>query len=451
MRSWPRNGISPRTGRGQGALSVALALALGIVVAAPAVAAEDGDVPEVDQILYFTNLGGTNDVQVWLDRWTEESEVGVPAVHEGVGNFEDLMITRAEGGDLPDLALFPQPGLMADIHDIAPLLSLEELGLLEETQANYDPALLELLEIDGAIRGVPGVGFINSTIWYHRGYFEENGLEPPGTWEELVQLTEQIAASGQTPWCVAMEAGSTSGWAGADWIMDQILAMHGADVFNGWSAGEIPSSDPRIKAAFEEVGRILLNEDFIFGGRDRVLATSIWEQMTPMLQDPPACVLSKLAAFGRNVLAEQTEEYDPVTLTNSDGPIGFFLHPRYDAEAGQQMVTNGSFIGVFNDSVQTRDLAGWLSSAEYQEAYAAEGLDKVPQMLNKSADPAAFGDDEMRTFLQQQLAEAPVTGFNAVDRMPSQVAFNVWNGIYDWAGGADLDQVLATIDASWEG
>src|SRR5690606_33744492 len=49
-----------------------------------------------------------------LERWEEET--GATISHEGSGDFETLINTRVEGGNPPDIAIFPQPGLMADIH-----------------------------------------------------------------------------------------------------------------------------------------------------------------------------------------------------------------------------------------------------------------------------------------------------------------------------------------------
>ena len=44
-----------------------------------------------------------------------EEQTGIDIVYEGSGDFESLVVIRAEGGDPPDIAAFPQPGLMADM------------------------------------------------------------------------------------------------------------------------------------------------------------------------------------------------------------------------------------------------------------------------------------------------------------------------------------------------
>ena len=53
--------------------------------------------------------------------------------------------------------------------------------------------------------------------------FEEAGYEIPETWDDLVALTDEIRATGVTPWCVSMEHGDATGWVATDWIEDILL------------------------------------------------------------------------------------------------------------------------------------------------------------------------------------------------------------------------------------
>ena len=44
-----------------------------------------------------------------------EEETGIDIVHEGSATFEDDLKLRVDGGDAPDLAFVPQPGLLATL------------------------------------------------------------------------------------------------------------------------------------------------------------------------------------------------------------------------------------------------------------------------------------------------------------------------------------------------
>ena len=46
-----------------------------------------------------------------------EAETGIDVVYEGSGDFETQVGIRIEGGNAPDIALFPQPGLWANFID----------------------------------------------------------------------------------------------------------------------------------------------------------------------------------------------------------------------------------------------------------------------------------------------------------------------------------------------
>src|SRR5690348_240487 len=50
--------------------------------------------------------------QSWAD-WEKENDIDIK--YESSKEFEQQIAVRAQGGNAPDLAIFPQPGLMADM------------------------------------------------------------------------------------------------------------------------------------------------------------------------------------------------------------------------------------------------------------------------------------------------------------------------------------------------
>ena len=57
------------------------------------------------------------------------AETGIEVVYEGTDAFTTVLPIRVAGGDVPDLAIFPQPGLMADLAQEGALTPLDEVEI----------------------------------------------------------------------------------------------------------------------------------------------------------------------------------------------------------------------------------------------------------------------------------------------------------------------------------
>ena len=60
------------------------------------------------------------------------------------------------------------------------------------------------------------------------------------TWDDLVALTDEIRATGVTPWCVSMEHGDATGWVATDWIEDILLRTAPPETYDAWVASRDP-------------------------------------------------------------------------------------------------------------------------------------------------------------------------------------------------------------------
>ncbi|HSM58096.1 MAG TPA: extracellular solute-binding protein, partial [Candidatus Sulfomarinibacteraceae bacterium] len=113
-----------------------------------------------------------------------EEATGIDVEYEGSSEFETLITVRVEGGDAPDVAGFPQPGLLAQfvhegvIPDHAQFLDVEKL------HENYGEAWIDLATVDGQLSGVFYRASTKSIVWYPVEAFEEAGYEIPETWDE---------------------------------------------------------------------------------------------------------------------------------------------------------------------------------------------------------------------------------------------------------------------------
>src|SRR6187401_2575414 len=96
--------------------------------------------------------------------------------------------------------------------------------------------------------------------------FADNGWEIPQTWDDMLALSDTIAATGIKPWCAGIESGAATGWPATDWLEDVMLRTAGPDTYDKWVSHEIPFNDPQVATALDEVGKILKNPDYVNGG-----------------------------------------------------------------------------------------------------------------------------------------------------------------------------------------
>ena len=103
-----------------------------------------------------------------------EEQTGATVEYEGSADFETLIQTRVSGGNPPDIAMFPQPGLLANFADSGELLPLDEVlaeDTLQRLQDNLLPGIYDLGTVDGTYYGLPRVLSVKSVVWYPPGPF----------------------------------------------------------------------------------------------------------------------------------------------------------------------------------------------------------------------------------------------------------------------------------------
>ena len=99
-----------------------------------------------------------------------------------------------------------------------------------------------------------------SFVFYPKKAFDEAGYTVPTTWAELMTLTEQIAADGDTPWCIGIESGAATGWTMTDWIEDVMLRVTTPEHYDKWVKGELKFDSPEVNEALDYIEAIWFND-----------------------------------------------------------------------------------------------------------------------------------------------------------------------------------------------
>jgi alpha-glucoside transport system substrate-binding protein len=371
-----------------------------------------------------------------------EPQVDYTAEIEASDAFSEQAQIRIEGGNPPDVLMYPQPGGVVDEAQAGSLVALEDLGFdMAALEAIFGEFLLSLGEYNGKHYGMPTNINAKSIIWYAKDDFDAAGYQVPTTWDELVALSNQIVADGGTPWCVGFESGGDTGWPATDWMEDIMLRTAGTDVYDQWVTHQIPFNDPAVVHAGELFGDIMFPEGYVLGGAAQTPAIAFGDAPLPMFEDPPGCYMHRQANF---ILAF----FPPEAQAGVD--YDTFPFPAIDQEG---YLFAGEMSAATRNAPEVKDFLERFSSTEVQ---CAQG--EIPEGSRISPNIEVESTCYTNPLLGQAagaLSESLAAGtgrFDASDLMPTAVgAGSFWTGMMDYMseGPDSLQSVLDDIEASW--
>ena len=367
-----------------------------------------------------------------------EERTGIDVVYEGSSEFETLISVRVEGGNPPDIAGLPQPGLMKNFAAQGKLVPMWP-SLEQAIDTNYAPVWKSLGSYEGTPYGVFHRVNAKSFVWYPKKAWDKAGYTVPKTWDEMKTLMDKMVRDGVAPWAVGIESGGATGWAGTDWIEDIMLRTAGPEVYDKWVANEIPFNDPAVKNAFKILEEIWMNPKYVYGGTNTILTTSFGDAPLPLFSNPPKAMMHRQGNFITGFFPDDIQ-------ANLEAEVGVFPLPSINPEYGIPVLGGGDQFVVFNDTPEVREFMEFLATWESGELWAKSGGALFPY-LNQDLD--AYPNAIERS-LAEALVNAKVFRFDASDLMPGQVgAGTFWTGIVDWLTGKSLDSVLNDVQRSW--
>jgi alpha-glucoside transport system substrate-binding protein len=376
--------------------------------------------------------------QSWKDF---ENCTGVKINYEGSGEFETQIKVRVDGGRAPDIAFVPQPGV---VEYFAKGGKLKALGDKAKTTAttNYSADWLKYATVNGTLYGAPLGSNVKSFVWYSPKMFKDNNWTIPQTWDELIALSNKIAAAGKMkPWCAGIESGVATGWPATDWIEDILLRDQGKDVYDQWVTHAIPFNDPRVVAATDRAGSILKNPAYVNGGVGDVKSiatTSFQEGGLPIIAGK--CAMHRQASFYAN-------QWPKGTKVAEDGDVFAFYFPAIDPSKGKPVLGGGEFVVGFADRPEVQAVQAYLASKDHANNRAKLGN---WVSANKGVDLANVANPIDKKSVQILQDSTAVFRFDGSDLMPAAVGSGTfWKGMTDWITGKDTKSTLDFIEGSW--
>ncbi|MGZ9583980.1 ABC transporter substrate-binding protein [Paenibacillus marinisediminis] len=372
-----------------------------------------------------------------------EEKSGIDIAYEGSKEFEAAISVRVNGGNAPDIADFPQPGLLADFVKAGKVVDVKSFLSEDYLKKQYNQSWLDMASMtskDGSKiqAGIWSRSSVKSLVWYNKKAFTEAGYQIPQTWDELLALCEQIAKDGDPAWTIGIESGAATGWPATDWIEDIMLRTTTPENYDKWVAGELPFTDEIVKNAVKKMSEIWFNESYVYGGRKSVATTSFQDAPKQLFTNPPKAWLHRQASF---ITSSFPKEATPDTYD-------WFPLPPIDPQYGLPALIAGDIYAMHNDRDEVRAVMEFFTTGESIKTWVQSTGVIAPM---NDADMSWYTNDQERR-MAEFLKSAKTIRFDGSDLMPGAVgAGTFWKGMTDYVSGtANLDQAMEEIQAGWK-
>lgn len=365
---------------------------------------------------------------------------GITVKWEKVDNINQLIVTKVQANAAPDIALIPQPGVIADLvkrKAVKPLNDVVDMATLKKTMI---PGELEAGTVNGKLYGLLTSMNVKGLVFYPKKAWNAAGYKVPTTMAQLEALTAQMAKAGQTPWCNGIESGTATGWPATDWIENLVMRYAGVKVYNDWVAGKVKFNSPQIKQAAAVYEKLFFNDAYVNGGRKSIATNNFGTAGNVMFDAKPGCMMYSQGSFITGFFPKNIQ-------AALDTEVGVFGLPPVKANGVKPIEGGGDLAALFSDSAAAKTIMKDLTipsigipaakSSSFLSPYKTFGVKNYPGALTKAIAGVAYNSNY---FL-----------FDGSDAMPGAVgAGSFWKEMTAWtAGQATLDQALNNIDASW--
>ncbi|MER5472801.1 ABC transporter substrate-binding protein [Streptomyces sp. NPDC002685] len=300
----------------------------------------------------------------------------------------------------PDLAVLPSVGAIAKYREEGALWKLSV-----DTDAYVQP--FRGLGMNGAdVYAVPVKADVKSLIWYDARVTPQ----PPGSWTALRARSDR--------WCLGLESGPTSGWPGADWIADILLADKGVGPYTAWASGDAKWHKGPIEDAWTAWG------DLVAGARKGAATFNFRaaaEKMTTR-----GCSLSHGALSAMAFESAQVRD---------DGYT-------YVPSSREALQVSADFVGKFTGNKSADEFLTYLASAQAQRAWVNE------PGFALSADNRVTEYDNATQGRIAALLRSPryTLCFSAADAMDPDVSAAFYRAVLDSTNGKDLTPLLEALN-----
>jgi alpha-glucoside transport system substrate-binding protein len=345
-----------------------------------------------------------------IDGFTELNP-DVDVSYDSAGDaLPTVLSTAVEGGNPPDVAVVPQPGLVQQYVERG---ALQPIDFAQETIAeNFTGSVIEVGTFEDQLYAVLFKASNKSTYWYNVQAFQDAGVEATEDWEEFLANAETVKASGMPAYSI----GGAEGWTLTDLFENIYLRTAGADMYDQLSRHEIPWTDQSVKDALTEMGKIVGDVDNIVGGTQGALQSDFTTSVSNVFAENPKGAMVIEGDFVPGVVESPLE---PETGYNVS------VFPSIN-DSPPAVVASGDLVVMFEDSPAAQAFVEYLASPEAAAIWAGRG---GFSSANQNLDPSAYPDPITAT-TAGAVAEAEEFRFDLSDLQPSEFGSTEGQGLW---------------------
>ncbi|MFI8008041.1 ABC transporter substrate-binding protein [Streptomyces sp. NPDC086010] len=332
-------------------------------------------------------------------------------------NVSTVVGSKIEGGNAPDVVMVPQVGVLQQFADKGWLqpLSKKTQGAVE---ANYAPVWKDYGSVGGDLYGLYFKAAHKSTVWYSPEALTQAGVEPPATYEEMLEAGRTVSDSGLAAFSVAGQ----DGWTLTDWFENVYLSQAGPEKYDALAAHELKWTDPSVVEALTTLGKLFKDKQLVAGGQKGALSTDFPGSVEKVFGPEPEAGLVYEGDFVAGVAKDQ---FGRKIGEDAD----FFAFPAV-GDGKAPVVSGGDAAVVLKDGKNAKAgmaLLEYLATPEAAAVWAEAGGFLSP---NKALDLAAYGDDVTRATAESLVKAGDTVRFDMSDQAPA--AFGGTKGAGEW-------------------
>ena len=388
--------------------------------------------------------------------------------------------------NLPDLAIVPQPAMVAELVDTGVVHPLPN-KVNSNVEAGWDRHWIQVGIHASVPYGAPLMVSVKSLVWYSPDAFKKAGYEVPDTWGELEALTSKVRADhpdgSVTPWCAGAADGESTGWVLTDWLEDALLSTQGPGVYETWASHRVPVDSSNAVDALNAVNSLVLDNGNVAGGRGSVISRTPVQAGADLVKGN--CLMLHASSsfesrFPEGTVITDADGANPVTVqaprptasatAAGGGTSGATATPKSTASATTKAGTAGTKVSAFVTPAADRGSDSVLVGTDYLVAFTrSDAVNAVMEYLtsqewartrmalggvataNQGVDPDLAPSDVGRRTTRLLQSRQTTVEMDASDSMPVGVGSSaLWVGLSRWSTGTVTPkEALKQAESAW--